>query len=59
MFDKSSQKQAPFASTHVDLCYSTSAIQLVFTAFNETNFFYNSSMKTNDPIYDYEVRCPI
>lgn len=30
-------------------------MHITFTAYNETNFFYNSSYTTNDPIYQYEV----
>lgn len=45
----------PFPRTHVDLCYDSTNIHLTFNALDEVNFFYNSSYKTNDNIYEYEV----
>lgn len=44
-----------FPLTQVDLCYDTSSIHITFKAFNETNFYYNKTYGTNDPIYEYEV----
>ena len=44
-----------FPKTQVDLCYDSSAIHLTFTAYKETNFFYNASAMTNDEIYNFEV----
>lgn len=44
-----------FPPTQVDLCYTDTDIHLRFTAYNETNFYYNSSYTTNDPVYEYEV----
>lgn len=44
-----------FPPTQVDLCYTDTDIHLRFTAYNETNFYYNSSYTTNDPIFEYEV----
>ncbi|GAP87928.1 putative carbohydrate-binding family 9-subgroup [Rosellinia necatrix] len=44
-----------FPLTKVDLCYTDSDIKITFTAFEEVNFFYNTSHTTNDPLYEYEV----
>ncbi|CAK4006893.1 domon-like type 9 carbohydrate-binding module domain [Lecanosticta acicola] len=44
-----------FPSTQVALCYDDTSIHLKFTAHNETNYFYNKSAVTNDPIYKWEV----
>lgn len=54
-YDKSDPNRTAFPLTQVDLCYSTTSIELTFTAYNETNFYYNASLTTNDPIYEYEV----
>jgi hypothetical protein len=54
-YNKSVPEKADFPPTEVDLCYDDSSIQLTFTAFDETNFFYNSSDGINDPIWAYEV----
>ncbi|KAF2757354.1 hypothetical protein EJ05DRAFT_529031, partial [Pseudovirgaria hyperparasitica] len=47
--------EAAFPLTKVDLCYDASSVNLKFTAHNETNYFFNSSYGTNDPINRYEV----
>ena len=44
-----------FPTTHVDLCYSDTDIQIAFTARDEESFFFNASQKTNDFIFFYEV----
>ncbi|KAH9905745.1 hypothetical protein F4778DRAFT_677692 [Xylariomycetidae sp. FL2044] len=44
-----------FPLTQVDLCYTPSAIQITFTAYNETDFYYNATQGTNDDIWAYEV----
>lgn len=44
-----------FPLTQVDMCYDTQALRVTFTAYNETNYYYNSSYTTNDAIYNYEV----
>ncbi|KAH8592314.1 hypothetical protein B0O99DRAFT_517968 [Bisporella sp. PMI_857] len=44
-----------FPLTQVDLCYSDSTIEFTFTAFNETSFYANASLGTNDQIWRYEV----
>ena len=54
-YDKSVPNRTQFPLTQVDVCYDQASIHLTFTAYNETNFFYNSSFMTNDPIYEYEV----
>ena len=54
-YNQSVPDRTPFPRTQVDLCYDTSSIHIKFTAYNETNFFFNSSYGTNDPIYEYEV----
>jgi len=54
-YDRSVPDLTDFPLTQVDLCYSSSAIHINFTAYNETNFYYNASQGTNDEIYNYEV----
>lgn len=54
-YSKSMPEQEDFPLTQVDLCYDDDAIRLTFTAYNETNFYYNESYGTNDPIWEYEV----
>lgn len=54
-YDKSVPDLTPFPLTEVDVCYSASSIELTFTAYNETNYFFNASQTTNDAIYEYEV----
>ena len=54
-YNKSVPNQTAFPLTQVDLCYDDEAIRIDFTAYNETNFFFNASQTTNDPIYTYEV----
>ena len=54
-YHKSVPDLTPFPLTQVDLCYGSSSLELTFTAYNETNFYYNASQGTNDDIYEYEV----
>ncbi|KAI9744416.1 MAG: hypothetical protein M1818_001945 [Claussenomyces sp. TS43310] len=54
-YSKSVPDLTAFPLTAVDLCYSSSSIELTFTAYNETNFYYNASQGTNDDIWEYEV----
>ena len=54
-YNKSDPNKTAFPLTQVDLCYDTQSIRINFTAYNETNYFFNASYKTNDPIYQYEV----
>ncbi|KAG0150888.1 hypothetical protein CROQUDRAFT_37509 [Cronartium quercuum f. sp. fusiforme G11] len=54
-YNKSVPKLTDFPSTTVDLCYGVSTLELVFTAYKETSFYYNPSHKTNDDLYKYEV----
>ncbi|KAI8318544.1 hypothetical protein GQ54DRAFT_300208 [Martensiomyces pterosporus] len=41
--------------TQVNLCYTSTALQLNFIAYNETNFYYDSTQGTNGDIWAYEV----
>ncbi|KAJ2492591.1 hypothetical protein IWW37_001346 [Coemansia sp. RSA 2050] len=41
--------------TNVDLCYTNTALSLVFTALGETNFYFDPKQTTNDNIWEYEV----
>ncbi|RYP21882.1 hypothetical protein DL765_001958 [Monosporascus sp. GIB2] len=54
-YDKSVPDLAEFPLTQVDLCYDDTLIHFTFTAYNETNFYFNESQRTNDPIWMYEV----
>lgn len=54
-YNKSVPNKTEFPLTQVDLCYSQSSIELTFTAYNETNFYFNSSRGTNDDIWAEEV----
>ena len=54
-YNKSVPNLTDFPLTQVDLCYSNTAIQITFTAYNETNFYFNTSQGTNDDIWEYEV----
>lgn len=44
-----------FALTQVDLCYTDTAMEFTFTAYNETNFYFDPDQGTNDDIWEYEV----
>jgi hypothetical protein len=44
-----------FPLTKVDLCFTDTSIEITFTAKQETNFYFNESQSTNDPIWQYEV----
>ncbi|KAJ6588568.1 hypothetical protein B0H19DRAFT_1100128 [Mycena capillaripes] len=52
-YNKSVPDKVAFPLTKVEVCYDDSHIDITFTAFNETDFFVNSSYTTNDPIYQY------
>ncbi len=54
-YSQSVPELGAFPLTQVDLCYDESAIQLTFTAYEETNFYFNESQGTNDAIFNYEV----
>ncbi|KAI1098037.1 hypothetical protein F4804DRAFT_141116 [Jackrogersella minutella] len=54
-YDKSVPDLAAFPKTQVDVCYDDTSIHITFTALEETNFYYNESLTTNDPIWAYEV----
>ncbi|RBA21011.1 hypothetical protein FPRO05_08458 [Fusarium proliferatum] len=54
-FSKSVPDQDPFPRTQIDLCYTSTALSLTFTALDEKSFYFNSSQGTNDDIWAYEV----
>jgi hypothetical protein len=54
-YSKSIPDQTDFPLTQVELCYDNTSIQITFTAFNETNYYFNPNHTTNDPIWAYEV----
>jgi hypothetical protein len=54
-YNTSVPEKTPFPQTEVSLCYDDSTIHIDFTARNETNFYFDASSTTNDPIYKYEV----
>lgn len=54
-YDKTVPDQAAFPKTQVDLCYTSDAINLVFTAYQEKFFFFNPNYTTNGNIWEYEV----
>ncbi|KAK5996438.1 Extracellular protein [Cladobotryum mycophilum] len=54
-YNKSVPNLTDFPLTQVDLCYSDKDIEITFTAYNETNFYFNSSQGTNGDIWEYEV----
>ncbi|KAK4608828.1 Extracellular protein [Fulvia fulva] len=55
-YDKSVPDLKDFPRTQVDLCYDDNFLNIDFTAYNETNFYYNESLTTNGPIFNYEVQ---
>ncbi|EME38826.1 hypothetical protein DOTSEDRAFT_139710 [Dothistroma septosporum NZE10] len=55
-YDKSVPDLKDFPLTQVELCYDDTFIRIDFTAYNETNFYYNKTLTTNDPIFNYEVQ---
>ncbi|KZV87468.1 hypothetical protein EXIGLDRAFT_620584 [Exidia glandulosa HHB12029] len=54
-FSKSIPDLAPFPTTSVSLCYTSSTLSLIFTALNESSFFYNENYTTNGDLWQYEV----
>ncbi|KAI0182103.1 hypothetical protein GGR52DRAFT_67496 [Hypoxylon sp. FL1284] len=54
-YNKSVPNLTDFPLTQVDVCYDDKAIHLTFTAFEETNYYFNASQTTNDAIWQYEV----
>ena len=54
-YSKSVPDKKDFPRTSIDLCYTDTKLSLTFKALDETNFFFNESQVTNDPIYEYEV----
>lgn len=55
VIDRTAPDRTAFPLTTVSLCYTQTALQLNFTAFQETNYYYNASQGTNGDIYNYEV----
>ncbi|KAJ2852266.1 hypothetical protein IWW36_000409 [Coemansia brasiliensis] len=41
--------------TQVSMCYTSTQLKIDFTAFNETNFFFDPDQGTNGDIWEYEV----
>lgn len=54
-YSKSVPALDDFPLTQVDLCYTDSKIAITFTAYNETNFYYDPKQGTNGDIWEYEV----
>ncbi|KAJ1919880.1 hypothetical protein H4219_001660 [Mycoemilia scoparia] len=54
-FDKTLPDNKPFPKTSVDLCYTNSALKLVFTATGESKYYVDEKQGTNDEIWRYEV----
>jgi len=54
-YNKSVPDKSEFPQTQVDLCYTDDSIKIVFTAKDETNFYFNCTQGTNDDIWAYEV----
>ncbi|KAH6609980.1 hypothetical protein Trco_003326 [Trichoderma cornu-damae] len=54
-FSRSVPDLTPFPRTQVNLCYTDKSLELTFIAYDEVNFFFNSSQGTNDDIWEYEV----
>jgi hypothetical protein len=54
-YSKSVPNLTDFPLTQVDLCYTETAIAITFTAYNETNFYFDPNQGTNDDIWEYEV----
>ncbi|KAJ9161270.1 Carbohydrate-binding domain, family 9-like, subgroup [Coniochaeta hoffmannii] len=54
-YNKSVPDKRDFPTTKVDLCYTDDALEITFTAKQETSFYFNASQGTNEPIWQYEV----
>ncbi|KAK9771009.1 hypothetical protein AB5N19_01766 [Seiridium cardinale] len=56
-YSQSVPDRTPFPDTEVGLCYDDTVGKLYinFTAYGEEYFYYDPTMVTNDPIYEYEV----
>ena len=54
-YDKSVPDQTSFPRTQVDLCYTDTHLDIKFTARGEVHFYFNSSHRTNDDIWAFEV----
>lgn len=54
-YDKSVPDKEPFYLTQVDLCYTDTSLELTFTAYNETSFYFDPNQGTNGDIWAYNV----
>ncbi|KAJ2160085.1 hypothetical protein GGF46_002543 [Coemansia sp. RSA 552] len=45
----------PCPATRVDICYTDTLLNLVFTAYDETTFYYDPDHKTNDDVWAYNA----
>ncbi|KAI8318543.1 hypothetical protein GQ54DRAFT_80236 [Martensiomyces pterosporus] len=45
----------PCPPTQVDICYTSTTLNFVFTAYNETNYYFDPNQGTNGDIWAYEV----
>ena len=54
-YSKTVPDKKDFPLTQVDMCYTDSALAITFTAYNETNFYFDPEQGTNDDIWMYEV----
>ncbi|KAH8201452.1 hypothetical protein TruAng_004376 [Truncatella angustata] len=63
-YSHSVPEQTAFPTTEVELCYvedqqtpsgGSAFLHINFTAYAEPYFYYDPSMGTNDPLYEYEV----
>jgi hypothetical protein len=54
-YSKSVPDKASFPRTKADLCYTDDSIAITFTAYEETNFYFDPEHGTNDGIWAYEV----
>ncbi|OAA56808.1 Carbohydrate-binding domain, family 9-like, subgroup [Cordyceps fumosorosea ARSEF 2679] len=55
LFNSSVPDRSPFPATQVDLCYTSTALHLAFTARDERSFYFDPAQTTNGDIWQYEV----
>ncbi|KAJ1876929.1 hypothetical protein LPJ57_004221 [Coemansia sp. RSA 486] len=56
MYDSGIPKNDPSCpKTEVTMCYTQNKLKIDFTAYDETNFYFDPKHKTNDDIWAYEV----
>ncbi|KAJ1959754.1 hypothetical protein GGI12_004168 [Dipsacomyces acuminosporus] len=46
---------SPCPKTQVDICYTSTTLNFVFTAYDEANFYFDPKQGTNGDIWAYEV----